>query len=69
MAATAGAPAFASHRVEVPATGTHLLILGTMAGAVLRPARMMSGQAIVVDGTPIWSTAAMASCSAWRMPA
>ena len=51
MAATAGAPAFASHRVEVPATGTHLLILGTMAGPVLHPARMMSGQAIVVDGT------------------
>lgn len=51
MTATAGAPAFADHRAEVPATGTHLLMLGTMAGPVLHPARMMSGQAIVVDGT------------------
>lgn len=41
---------FARHRVDVPATGTHLLILGTMAGPVLNPARMMSSQAIVVDG-------------------
>jgi ribonuclease BN (tRNA processing enzyme) len=39
-------------RIEVPATGTHLLMLGTMAGPVLHPARMMTGQAIVVDGTP-----------------
>ena len=51
MAETAGAFAFASHRVEVPTTGTHLLMLGTMAGPVLHPARMMSGQAIVVDDT------------------
>ena len=49
---TPAEPAFASYRVEVPSTGTHLLMLGTMAGPVLHPGRMMSGQAIFVDGTP-----------------
>ena len=43
---------FATPRIAVPASGTHLLMLGTMAGPVLASARMMSGQAIVVDGTP-----------------
>jgi ribonuclease BN (tRNA processing enzyme) len=39
-------------RVEVPAQGSHLVLLGTMAGPVLHPSRMMSGQAVVVDGVP-----------------
>jgi ribonuclease BN (tRNA processing enzyme) len=35
---------------DIPKTGTHLLLLGTMAGPVLHPARMMASQAIIVDG-------------------
>lgn len=45
-----GSATLTTERVEVPTTGTHLLMLGTMAGPVLHPARAMSGQAIVVDG-------------------
>jgi ribonuclease BN (tRNA processing enzyme) len=34
----------------VPASGTHLVLLGTVAGPVLHPRRMMASQAVVVDG-------------------
>ena len=44
------APAGAAEPVRVPATGTHLLLLGTMAGPVLDPRRMMASQAVIVDG-------------------
>lgn len=37
---------------QIPAQGTHLVLLGTMGGPVLHPARMMNSQAVVVDGTP-----------------
>lgn len=37
-------------RVSVPAQGTHLVLLGTVAGPVLHPRRMMSSQAVVVNG-------------------
>lgn len=46
-----GPQSFTTPRIAIPATGAHLLILGTMAGPVLNPARMMSGQMIIVDGT------------------
>jgi ribonuclease BN (tRNA processing enzyme) len=36
--------------LEIPTTGTHLLLLGTMAGPVLDPRRMMASQAVIVDG-------------------
>lgn len=36
--------------VSVPKQGTHLVLLGTVAGPVLHPRRMMSSQAVVVDG-------------------
>ncbi|RAI36221.1 MBL fold metallo-hydrolase [Rhodoplanes roseus] len=36
----------------VPPTGTHVVLLGTMGGPVLDPRRMMTGQAVVVDGRP-----------------
>lgn len=42
-----GAPAVP---LEIPETGTHLLLLGTMAGPVLDPRRMMASQAVIVDG-------------------
>ena len=35
---------------RAPASGTHLVLLGTVAGPVLHPRRMMSSQAVVVDG-------------------
>lgn len=37
-------------KVSVPKQGTHLVLLGTVAGPVLHPRRMMSSQAVVVDG-------------------
>lgn len=45
MAEPASAPT-----VSVPKTGAHLVLLGTVAGPVLHPRRMMSSQAVVVDG-------------------
>jgi ribonuclease BN (tRNA processing enzyme) len=36
--------------VSVPKEGAHLVLLGTAAGPVLHPRRMMSSQAVVVDG-------------------
>ena len=36
--------------VSVPKQGAHLVLLGTVAGPVLHPRRMMSSQAVVVDG-------------------
>ena len=36
--------------VSVPKQGTQLVLLGTVAGPVLHPRRMMSSQAVVVDG-------------------
>ena len=44
------APAGAAEPVRIPPTGTHLLLLGTMAGPVLDPRRMMASQAVIVDG-------------------
>jgi ribonuclease BN (tRNA processing enzyme) len=44
-------PACPTSAVEIPETGTHLLLLGTMAGPVLDPRRMMASQAVVVDGS------------------
>jgi ribonuclease BN (tRNA processing enzyme) len=37
-------------KASVPKRGTHLVLLGTVAGPVLHPRRMMSSQAVVVDG-------------------
>lgn len=37
-------------RLSVPQKGTHLVLLGTVAGPVLHPTRMMSSSALVVDG-------------------
>jgi ribonuclease BN (tRNA processing enzyme) len=34
----------------VPRSGTHLVLLGTVAGPVLHPTRAMTSQAVVVDG-------------------
>ncbi len=34
----------------IPNTGTHLVLLGTVAGPVLHPTRMMASNALVVDG-------------------
>ena len=42
--------ASAAQQVSVPQKGTHLVLLGTVAGPVLHPRRMMSSQALVVDG-------------------
>ena len=39
-----------SPALRVPDKGTHLVLLGTVAGPVLHPTRMMSAQALVVDG-------------------
>ncbi len=36
--------------VSVPKEGAHLVLLGTVAGPVLHPRRMMSSQAVVADG-------------------
>lgn len=36
--------------MSVPKKGAHLVLLGTVAGPVLHPRRMMSSQAVVVDG-------------------
>lgn len=43
-------PGCAPANLEIPQTGTHLLLLGTMAGPVLHPERMMASQAVIVDG-------------------
>ena len=51
MDAAANMHPFSSYRIAVPSTGTHVLMLGTMAGPVLNPGRMMTGVAVVVDGT------------------
>ena len=45
------APACGPEALVVPETGTHLLLLGTMAGPVLDPRRMMASQAVIVDGS------------------
>lgn len=39
-----------SPKLRVPDTGTHLVLLGTVAGPVLHPTRMMTAQALVVNG-------------------
>ena len=39
-----------SPALRVPDKGTHLVLLGTVAGPVLHPTRMMTAQALVVDG-------------------
>lgn len=49
LASAQAAPA-AGAPLAIPETGTHLLLLGTMAGPVLDPRRMMSAQAVIVDG-------------------
>ncbi len=49
-AQTAAAPDDPAQPVRVPDSGTHLLLLGTMAGPVLDPSRMMASQAVIVDG-------------------
>lgn len=38
-------------KLRVPDTGTHLVLLGTVAGPVLHPTRMMTAQAIVTNGS------------------
>ena len=49
--ATAG---LASARAQAPSNdlkqGTHIVLLGTMAGPVLHPSRMMASQALFIDG-------------------
>jgi ribonuclease BN (tRNA processing enzyme) len=39
-----------SSLLNIPTKGTHLILLGTVAGPVLHPTRMMSSQALIVDG-------------------
>jgi ribonuclease BN (tRNA processing enzyme) len=49
-AARADTPPWPTRAPDIPGSGTHLLLLGTMAGPVLDPRRMMASQAVIVDG-------------------